>query len=108
MGATLASEFLRNMGFSGFKPDRHVTRLLYRWAPESVAEAEAVARRLARVVGRGDSATCRFLTYSLAGVALTPAGTSYSVADNLVWALGHYVEKKGRESDQSYVTGGSG
>jgi hypothetical protein len=103
MGPALGSEFFRNLGWSGFKPDRHVMRLLDRWAPEVVEAQRPVARRLAEVVGRHDRGTLDYLAYSLAGQAMTPSGTKFSVADNLVWALGAYVEKKGKESEREYV-----
>jgi hypothetical protein len=103
MGPALSSEFFRNLGWSGFKPDRHIMRLLDRWAPEVVAAQRPVARRLAKVVGRRDRGTLDYLAYSLAGQELTPEGTHFSVADNLVWALGAYVEKKGRETGRSYL-----
>lgn len=103
MGPALGSEFFRNLGWSGFKPDRHIMRLLDRWTPGVVEAQRTVARRLGKVVGRRDSATLDYLAYSLAGQALTPDGTHFSVADNLMWALGAYVEKKGRESERGYV-----
>lgn len=103
MGPALGSEFFRNLGWSGFKPDRHVMRLLDRWAPEVVEAQRPAARRLAKVIGRRDRGTLDYLAYSLAGQAMTPGGTHYSRADNLVWALGAYVEKKGRESGRKYI-----
>ena len=78
-------------------------RLLERWCPEVVTRCAARARGLAALIGRRDSGTVDFIAYSLAGQAITPPGTSYSVADNLIWALGAYVEKKGRESNRSYL-----
>lgn len=106
MGPALGSEFFRNLGWSGFKPDRHIMRLLDRWAPEVVEAQRPGASRLAQVVGRRDRGTLDYLAYSLAGQELTPEGSHFSVADNLMWALGAYVEKKGRESDRSYVRRG--
>lgn len=103
MGATLGSELFRNLRWSGFKPDRHVMRLLDRWTPEVVETQEPAARELAAVAGRRDAPAIEFLQYSLAGQAVTPPGTAFSVADNLIWALGAYVEKKGRESGRAYV-----
>lgn len=103
MGPALGSEFFRNLGWSGFKPDRHIMRLLDRWAPEVVEAQQPVARQLANVVGRRDRGTLNYLAYSLAGQELTPEGTHFSVADNLMWALGAYVERKGMESGRSYL-----
>lgn len=103
MGPTLGSELFRNLRWSGFKPDRHVMRLLDRWTPEVVEAQESAARQLAAIAGRRDAPAIEFLQYSLAGQAVTPPGTAFSVADNLIWALGAYVEKKGRESGRVYV-----
>lgn len=103
MGAVLASEFFRNLGWSGFKPDRHVMRLLDLWCPDVVAAQEDHALRLAALIGKRDKVSTGFLRYSLAGQAVTPPGVSYSLADNLIWALGAYVEKKGRESGRRYL-----
>ena len=50
MGPVLATEFLKNLGWSGFKPDRHVKRLFLRWCPDALADHEARARELG---GRG-------------------------------------------------------
>lgn len=108
MGAILGSEFFRNLGWSGFKPDRHVKRFLLLWAPEVVEKAAPGARRLADIIAVRDRETVEFLTYSLAGQALTPEGVEHSVADNLVWALGAAVEKKGKESGRRYVTPSNG
>lgn len=106
MGPALGSEFFRNLGWSGFKPDRHIMRLLDRWAPDVVEAQRPVARQLANVVGRRDRGTLDYLAYSFAGQELTPEGMHFSVADNLMWALGAYVEKKGRESGRAYVRRG--
>ena len=35
-------------------------------------------------------------------MAVTPNDCSFTKADNLVWALGAYVEKKNRESGEVY------
>jgi hypothetical protein len=103
MGYVLATEFFRNLGFDGFKPDRHVQRLIQRWAPEVLEACAPAADDLMRALGIRNNDLRKSLWCSLAGQALTPTGTGYSVADNLVWALGAYVERKGRESDRLYV-----
>ena len=48
MGFIITNEFLRNLGWSGFKPDRHVKRLLKLWLPNS-HWAHEQARGLAEV-----------------------------------------------------------
>ena len=47
MGAVLRSEFLRNLHWSGFKPDRHIKRLLRMWFPEIVVAQLPRAMELA-------------------------------------------------------------
>jgi hypothetical protein len=37
---------------------------------------------------------------------VTPPGRTLSEVDNLVWALGAYVEKKGRENELVYRLSG--
>jgi len=102
MRAVLGSEFLRNLGWSGFKPDRHVTRLFRRWFPDVVKASEPRAAQLAELIGRKSRDLPTYLTYSLVGIAVTPAGHALSEADNLVWVLGAYLERKGAESNRRY------
>ena len=105
MGFPLGSEFLRNLGWAGFKPDRHIVRLLDRWACEVVAAQQPRADQLAAMIGRRDRPLLEHLRYSLAGAALTPDG-NFSRADNLVWLLGAYVERRNRPpSITAYLTG---
>ena len=103
MGAVLGSEFLRNLGWSGFKADRHVVRLLGCWVGPLVEHWRPRAGELARQVGRQDKETIKMLAYSLTGMDITPPDCSYSHADNLVWLLGAYVERKGCGSGRVYV-----
>lgn len=105
MGAVLASEFLRNLRWNGFKPDRHIKRLFGQWFPEAVTACEPRARQLAAMIGSKGKELVVFLTFSLVGVSVTPAGHTFTEVDNLVWALGAYVEKRGRESDTRYRLG---
>lgn len=103
MGMVLASEFLRNLHWAAFKPDRHVNRLLERWFPEVVRRKSERAEILAReILYCGSKDVITGLKYALAGMAVTPKSCDVTKADNLVWALGAYVEKKNRESDEVY------
>ena len=102
MGATLASEFLRNLGWSSFKPDRHIQRLFSRWFPDVVDGYHERAVELSALVGTRAKDVVAFFTFSLVGHEVTPPGRTLSEADNLVWALGAYVERKGRESGVVY------
>jgi hypothetical protein len=106
MGPILASEFLRNLHWSAFKPDRHLQRLFGRWFPEILPASELRAQALSQLLGTRRADLSRFLTYSLLGIAVTPASSSFTEVDNLVWALGAYVEKKGRESTRCYRVDG--
>jgi hypothetical protein len=108
MGYVLASEFLRNLHWNGFKPDRHVQRLFDRWMSGAGEEVRPDIVRLQALIGRRASDLERYLRYSLLAIAAVPEGVTLSYADNLVWLLGAYVEKKGRESDLLYVEEGQG
>jgi hypothetical protein len=109
MGLALTSEFLRNLGWSGFKADRHIRRLFDQWFEEVPPDWERIhlaegliSAALQRFVPghnvshRSDLRT--YLRYSILGITSSPVGVPYSRVDNLVWLLGAYVERKGRES----------
>jgi hypothetical protein len=104
MGFALGSEFLRNLHWNGFKPDRHIKRLLHRWANAQIDVGQAM-EKLRGVIGRRDGALLENLRWSLTGMEITPDDhkANFSHFDNLVWLLGAYVEKKGRESECNYV-----
>ena len=102
MGPVLCSEFLRNLGWTGFKPDRHIKRLLGQWFPDVIEASRPRARELARLLGSGARELADFLTFSLVGTTVAPPDCLFTEVDNLVWLLGAYVEKKGKESDCSY------
>lgn len=108
MGYLLASEFLRSLGWDAFKTDRHLQRLLDRWAPGAARAALPDAERLMSLIGRSDRPLSTYLTYALAGRALAPPGVPLAQVDNMVWLLGAYVERKGRESAAAYLNGHGG
>lgn len=93
MRFALGSEFFRNLGWNGFKPDRHVIRLLNGWVGPLVEAQTVTARQLARLAGRDTKEVREMMRYSLAGIAISPS-TNFSRADNLIWLLGAYVETK--------------
>lgn len=106
MRFALGSEFFRNLGWNGFKPDRHVIRLLDCWAPELVKQQEGIANRLAPLTGRKSAEIGQMMRYSLAGIAIS-SSENYSRTDNLIWLLGANVETKRKgcpERDARYVT----
>lgn len=106
MGFVLACEFLRNLHWETFKPDRHIQRLLGLWFPEGAAGLEERANQLAReVLGSRNRALIERLQFSLLGLQVSPADRPINAVDNLVWLLGAHVEKGGRESQTNYVAG---
>ena len=105
MGFVLACEFLRNLRWGTFKPDRHIIRLLDSWFPEGAAGLKGRAVELAEVIGSRSKALIEPLQFSLLGMQVSPAGRHINGVDNLVWVLASYVEKKGSESNKSYVAG---
>lgn len=90
MGAALAAEFLRNLGWSGFKPDRHVMRLLPLWCGESPAIRHSANRVLESVFNTRRKDSQDFIYFSLLGAERSPADMALSHADNLVWLFGAY------------------
>lgn len=107
MGLPLACEFLRNLGWNGFKPDRHIVRLLGGWWVDAAPGAEASMHQIERLVGISPRTPHPYLPQSwdeypslrgqlicaLTGVAVTP-DDNYTLADNLLWLLASEVEKK--------------
>lgn len=87
MGIPLASEFLRNLGWSTYKPDRHVIEMLGRWY-EPAEQRAAVGPELEAICdifGELPSSDARLVIASLLGARATPPGTSINQADQLVW-----------------------
>jgi hypothetical protein len=106
MGFAITCEFLRNLGWSGFKPDVHITRLFRHWTDTLQLPLDNYRQRaeeLVGLVGRRTAHMVDSVQLGLAGIDLTPDGVDPSAAYNLVWLLGAYVEKKGHESDERYV-----
>lgn len=107
MRFTLACEFLRNLHWETFKPDRHIQRLLGLWFPAGAASLEERANLLAREVlgSRNKALVVKPLQFSLLGMQVSPADRQINAVDNLVWLLGAKVEKEGEESQTNYVAG---
>ena len=105
MGFVLACEFLRNLYWGTFKPDRHIQRLLGCWFWEGAADAEERAKELGKVIGSQSKGLIKPLQFSLLGMKVSPADRHINAVDNLVWVLAAYVEKKGRETKTNYVAG---
>ena len=103
MGYALTSEMLRNLRWDGYKADRHIMRLLGNWVPDLVESSRDRAWQLASLVGSTNRDLLDVLAFSLAGMSLAPDGIPRSHVDNMIWALGAYVEKKGHESSVEYL-----
>ena len=103
MQFALLSEFLRNIGWDGFKPDRHIQRLFKMWHPIEDREVMESVQKLCILLGTHSRDVKEFLYCSLLGRKLAPKGIAISVVDNMVWLLGSYVEKKGKESTIDYL-----
>jgi hypothetical protein len=100
MRFTLASEFLRNLGWTSFKPDRHVTEMFQMWfgSPDEqnlIVEADIAA--ISRVFGRTriDRSDLSLLRTSLLGAKKTPPGTPINQSDQLVWLYRSTLGKAG-------------
>ncbi len=97
MGPALASEFLRNLGWQSFKPDRHVIRLLRAWMPQDARDAVTNGYP-PDVLFKGLSKEERdFWKYAIIGEAVTPKGESVNDADQLLWMMGAYVIRPKRK-----------
>lgn len=94
MGPPIASEFLRNLGWASFKPDRHIIRLLSAWL--SVQERLKITSDIGwnPIFPKRAYDIQQFLDFAVLGERLTPADVTLNQADQLVWMLGVYVHKK--------------
>lgn len=99
IGFVLGMEFIRNLGWPGFKPDRHVCRLFINWdlkkAYKSMIEKSPAAHFIRSVSGRRLSSE---IFHALVGLAVSPPPTAMhpSFSDNLIWLLGSEIEIKGK------------
>lgn len=109
MSHALASEFLKNLGWSCFKPDIHIQRLFDIWFagqnPQLINQRKLVALESLILGGKKDKELRTFLNYAMLGKTVSPENSNYSRVDNMVWLLGKYIETKGRETSTVYVSG---
>ncbi|MBB1493287.1 hypothetical protein H5395_17715 [Paracoccus sp. MC1854] len=96
MGPPIASEFLRNLGWASFKPDRHIVRLLTAWLPEAERNEIADSVDWKPIFPRRARDAKEFLDFAVLGEKLTPPGLPLNQIDQLVWMMGVYVQKKPR------------
>lgn len=99
MGYVLASEFMRNLGWNGFKPDRHIKRLLAYWFESDAVINQQKRIRFGELLGSNNKDLREFIHFSLLGQQVSPRGMRFSEVDNLVWATGAYLIKKGKETE---------
>ncbi len=107
MGFALGMEFIRNLGWPGFKPDRHVIRLFNSWGLKNtyktMIERSPAIHFIKSVVGRRKLSHEIF--YALLGLTVSPPPSVMppSFSDNLTWLLGSEVERKGNRSKAKSV-----
>ncbi|MFB3089026.1 MAG: hypothetical protein ACE10E_12065, partial [Acidiferrobacterales bacterium] len=65
---------------------RHIKRLFRLWFPDVIEACTARAQELAKLIPSSSKDCREFLKFSLAGMAVTPQGHSFTEVDNLVWA----------------------
>jgi len=98
MGCPLGIEFLRNLGWPGFKPDRHIMRLFDTWLPGHYDRNKPTSDvlRLANMIGSKKQDLLEFIHYAQLGITLSPPPDTMPLtfADNLLWMLGSEVETK--------------
>lgn len=88
------SEFLRNLHFQGYKPDRHIKALLEEHSaarPEVAVIIDSMrprAQELGRIVGTTADEHIKAATIALVGLELTPGAFTPTMTDNLVWLFG--------------------
>ena len=97
MRPVLASEFLRNLGWSGFKPDRHVERLLAGWFGIGEHDRQR-AKKLMAPLALSGAPTLNFMMLAVLGIRTSPPGMQISRVDQLVWLYGAYFETKRSQS----------
>jgi agmatine deiminase len=88
MGFALSSEFLRNLGRPGFKPDRHIMRLLKLWQPGYLAAVARAKELLRNYIGREDSDAVQQLAACILGDRFTEGWADKIAADQIIWLYG--------------------
>jgi hypothetical protein len=105
MGVTLACEFLRNLGWTTFKPDRHVIEMIQLWygALEEHDTIEADIAEIRSIFQRISASDLHLLRTALLGARKTPPGTPINQADQLVWLYRSTLGRSGvMRAEQAY------
>ncbi|MBT4219754.1 MAG: hypothetical protein HOE26_07265 [Rhodospirillaceae bacterium] len=91
MQVPIACEFLRNLGWSGFKPDRHVIRAIALWENDlKEMHGDSVEKAFSHIVGLIGTTSKTIICpikAAIYAIYATPEGVDYSEADNLLWAF---------------------
>ncbi len=87
MGFAPATEFLRNLGWTGFKPDRHVISMLEKWYTNE--EEEKLIGHEIENIKRGFGSIAiedeRLVRKAILGAKTTPPDMEVNQADQLIW-----------------------
>tara|TARA_Y100001934_G_C11931761_1_gene576069 strand:- start:205 stop:687 length:483 start_codon:yes stop_codon:yes gene_type:complete len=99
MGVAIASEFLRNLKWDGYKPDRHIIWAINRWKSDFEQYDNRVNQTLEHFeelnVSRAQE-ILRPVKQGLYAIYATPINTecsTFSEADNLLWAFVSYMKR---------------
>lgn len=88
MGFTLASEFFRNLGRPGFKPDIHIKALLGLWAPEYLKAMKRATLLESRYFKNKSEERRRLLAYCILADWFTGNEKDKMRADQIIWLYG--------------------
>jgi len=88
MGFTLASEFFRNLGRPGFKPDIHIKALLGLWAPEYPKAMKRATLLESRYFKSKSEERKRLLAYCILADWFTTNENDKMRADQIIWLYG--------------------
>jgi hypothetical protein len=97
MRVPIACEFLRNLGWDAYKPDTHVMWAIEQWLPHLSEFEPAVAvfrDKIIDIIESRDNEILKPIEAGLYAVLSTPIGpycSTYSEADNLLWAFTRYA-----------------
>ena len=88
MGFTLASEFFRNLGRPGFKPDIHIKALLGLWVPELRKTMNRAKLLESRYFTTKNGERKRLLAYCILADRFTANEKDKMRADQIIWLYG--------------------
>lgn len=95
MGPTIASEFLRNLGFEAIKPDTHIRRLLGVWHSGFPSQATDRWHKISACVKSKSTENAEFAQFALFGHLISLPHFSLTEFDNLLWLYARYYKGTG-------------